>query len=113
VSPGQTIEVDFLGAAEGETVYLERVLATGNGDRVNVGRPLIEGAKVVCTSKGETKGEKIIVLRYKPKTRQRSKIGHRQLYTRLLVDEIVEPGAEEGKTEKVSRRKKEVSEDGA
>ena len=113
MSPGQTIEVDFLGAAEGESVALGRVLAIGNADKVTIGTPSIEGAKVACTSKGEVKGEKIIVLRYKPKTRYRSKMGHRQLYTKLYIDNIVKSGAEEEKIKKVSRHKKEVKEDGA
>jgi large subunit ribosomal protein L21 len=54
-----------------------------------VGNPVIEGAKVVATSLGETKGEKVIVFRYKSKVRYRSKTGHRQLYTKLLVNEII------------------------
>ncbi len=78
-----------------------------------MGTPLIQGAKVVTTSKGEVKGKKIIVFKYKPKVRYRSKRGHRQLYTKLSIDKIVEPETEEEKTEKVSRGKKEVTEDGA
>ncbi len=89
------------------------MLVIGNGDKVTVGTPLIQGAKVVATSKGEAKGKKIIVFKYKPKVRYRSKRGHRQLYTKLSIDKIVEPETEEEKTKKVSRRKKEVTEDGA
>ena len=100
--------------AEGDTVELDRVLLTANGDRVTVGTPTIDGAKVVATSQGEGKGKKIIVLKYKPKVRYRKKTGHRQLYTRLAIDKIVEPGAVESKpTKKVRRRKKEVIESGA
>jgi large subunit ribosomal protein L21 len=43
----------------------------------------------VATSLGETKGEKVIVFRYKSKVRYRSKRGHRQPYTKLLVNEII------------------------
>ncbi len=50
---------------------------------------MIKGAKVVATSLGETKGEKVIVFRYKSKVRYRNKTGHRQAYTKLLVKEII------------------------
>ena len=78
-----------------------------DGDRVTVGEPTVDGAKVIATSQGEGKGKKIIVFKYKPKVRYRRKIGHRQFYTRLTIDKIVEPG------KKVRRRKKEVMASGA
>jgi len=114
VTPGQVIDVDYLGAAEGDTVELNKVLFVADGDRVTVGAPTVEGAKVITTSRGEVKGNKIIVLKYKPKVRYQKKTGHRQLYTRLVVDKIVEPGAKEGEpAKKVRRRKREVIESGA
>jgi len=106
VTPGQAIDVERLDVAEGNTVDLDRVLLIVDGDRVTIGTPAIEGAKVVATSQGEGKGKKIIVLKYKPKVRYRKKTGHRQLYTRLTIDKIVEPA------KKVHRRKREVIESG-
>ena len=109
VTPSQTVDVERLNVAEGDTVELERVLFIADGDKVTIGTPTIDGAKVVATSRGEGKGKKIIVLKYKPKVRYRKKTGHRQLYTRLTIDKIVGPGAKKGKpTAKVQRRKKEV-----
>jgi len=108
--------VERLAVAEGDTVDLDRVLLIAEGDKVTVGTPTIDGAKVVATSQGDGKGKKIIVLKYKPKVRYRRKTGHRQLYTRLVIDKIVEPGAKSGeptKTKKVRRRKKEVTASGA
>jgi len=93
--------------AEGSTVELDRVLLIVDDDKVSVGTPTIDGAKVIATSQGEGKGKKIIVFKYKPKTRYRKKTGHRQLYTRLAIDRIVEP------TKKVRRREKEVIASGA
>ena len=113
VTPGQTVDVERLNVAEGDTVELERVLFIADGDKVTIGTPTIDGAKVVATSRGEGKGKKIIVLKYKPKVRYRKKTGHRQLYTRLTIDKIVGPGAKKGKpTAKVQRRKKEVIQSG-
>jgi len=99
--------------AEGDTVELDKVLFIADGDRVTVGSPTIEGAKVIATSQGEGKGKKIIVFKFKPKVRYRRKMGHRQLYTRLTVDKIVEPGAIQAEPTKKVRRKKEVIESGA
>ncbi len=110
VSPGETIDVERLDVAEGKTVDLERVLLIADGERITVGTPTVDGAKVVATSKGEGKGEKIIVFKYKPKVRYRKKTGHRQRYTRLVIDKIVEPGAAQAKpAKKARRRKKEVT----
>lgn len=110
VSPGQTLDVDRLETAEGDTVLLERVLLIADGERVTVGKPTIQGAKVVATSQGEGKSKKIIVFKYKPKVRYRKKTGHRQFYTRLTIEKISEPGAAEGKPpKKASQRKKEVA----
>jgi len=80
---------------------------------VKVGTPTVDGVKVVATSQGDGKGKKIIVFKYKPKVRYRKKTGHRQLYTRLIVDKIIGPEAISGEpAKKVRRRKKEVTQDG-
>lgn len=112
VNPGQTIDIERLEVAEGNTVELNRVLLIADGERVVVGTPTVDGAKVMATAKGDGKGKKVIVFRYKNKVRSRKKTGHRQLYTRLVIDKIVGPGVEEAKPKK-ARRKKEVSEGGA
>ena len=92
VEPRQTLDVDLLDAPNGETVELDRVLLVSDGDTTHVGSPMIEGAKVVTTSLGLVKGKKIVVFRYRNKTRYRKKTGHRTQYTRLVVDRVVMPG---------------------
>jgi large subunit ribosomal protein L21 len=89
VAPKQTIDVERLDVSEGDKVELDKVLFIGEDKKNLVGSPVIKGAKVVATSLGETKGEKVIVFRYKSKVRYRSKRGHRQIYTKILVNEIV------------------------
>jgi len=114
VTPGQTIDVERLGVPEGNTVELNKVLCIADGDKVTVGEPAVEGAKVIATSQGENKGKKVIVFKYKPKVRYRRKIGHRQFHTRLVIDKIVGPGSSPSEpTKKVRRRKKEVTANGA
>jgi large subunit ribosomal protein L21 len=113
VNPGQTIDVEHLDVAEGDTVELYRVLLIGDGDWLTVGTPTVDGAKVVATAKGAGKGDKVIVFKYKHKVRYRKKTGHRQLHTTLVIDKILGPGAAEEKPKKARKRKKEVTQDGA
>jgi large subunit ribosomal protein L21 len=92
VSPGQTIEVDRLPVEAGGRVELDKVLLIAEGDKVTLGMPNIEGAKVMASVVGEVRGDKIIVFKYKPKVRYRRKTGHRQSYTRLAIEKIVSAG---------------------
>jgi len=94
VAPGQKIDVDRLAVAEGEDIELSRVLLIADGKDTVVGNPTIDGAKVVATCLSEGKGDKVIVFKYKPKVRYRRKKGHRQLYAKLEIKEIVKPGQE-------------------
>jgi len=93
VAPGQAIDVERLDKAQGSKVELERVLLIAQGDKVTIGDPTIKGAKVVATSEGDVKGKKVIIFKYRPKIRYRNKTGHRQVYTRLMIDKIVAPRA--------------------
>jgi large subunit ribosomal protein L21 len=85
---GTTIEVDRLELEVGQPVNLGSVLLLVDGDNVSVGAPLVAGAHVSTTVAEHVKGPKIVVFRYRPKKRYRVKTGHRQQYTRLIVNSI-------------------------
>lgn len=89
VVPGQTVDVEKLPAEAGEIVELDRVLLVSEDDKLAVGSPTVPGAKVIAQVVDQVKGEKVIVFKYKPKTRYRRKTGHRQAYTRLAIKQIV------------------------
>ena len=89
VSAGEIIDVDKLPLEVGEKVELDKVLLVADGEEVRVGQPTIEGAKVLATVTDHVKGPKLIVFKYRPRERYRRKKGHRQAYTRLMIDEIV------------------------
>ncbi len=91
VTKGQVIDVEKLDAEPGQTIELEKVLLVSRDDEVSVGKPTVPGAKVLAKVLGEEKGKKIIVFKYKPKTRYRRKTGHRQVCTRLAIEDII-PG---------------------
>lgn len=86
---GSTIDVDVFESEVGEQIDMQRVLLLVDGESVEVGAPLVAGAKVLATVVEQIKGPKVIVFRYKPKKRIRTKTGHRQKYTRLKIDSIV------------------------
>jgi large subunit ribosomal protein L21 len=124
VTPGQLVRVDHLPAVAGSSVEIDRVLLIADGEKLTVGNPVIAGAKVTAQAQSEGKGEKVYAFRYKAKSRHAVKVGHRQLYTEILINEILPFGAAEAPKKHRTTRKKaeavveepktaEVKEDGA
>jgi large subunit ribosomal protein L21 len=110
---GEPIEVDRLPVNAGDKVGLERVLMLVDGDDVTVGTPTIGELLVNATVLDHFKGPKIVVFKYSPKKRIRVKSGHRQQYTRLMVDSIGKldenrKAAKAEKTEKPAEAKTEA-----
>ena len=87
---GGMIEVDLLHVQPGTSIDITDVLLLVNGDVITVGAPVVSGASVKATVIEHFKGEKTYNFHYKPKKRIRQKTGHRQSYTRLAVEQIVE-----------------------
>lgn len=85
---GQTIDVERLPHAVGESFTIEDVLLIGDGEKTVVGQPTVEGASVNVTVKEQFRGDKVIVFKYRQRTNYRVKRGHRQYHTRLHVDAI-------------------------
>jgi large subunit ribosomal protein L21 len=91
VEVGKTIVVERLAIEVGDEIAFDEVLYVGDA-KPTVGTPVIKGASVTTEVVDQFKGKKIVVFKYKPKTRYRRKQGHRQFYTRLLVKEIATGG---------------------
>jgi len=72
----------------GDEVYLDKVLLVSKEDKVIVGRPVVENAKVVAKITRQARGPKIVVFKYKRRKRYRKKQGHRQEFTGLKITEI-------------------------
>ena len=89
VSEGDVIYVEKLGVADDETVTFGEVLAVGEGDAIKVGAPYVDGASVTGKALvGEGKGKKIIVFKYKAKKGYAKKQGHRQHFTKVVIEKI-------------------------
>ena len=89
---GETIEVDRLPVNAGDKVGLERVLMLVDGEEITVGTPTVGSIQVSATVTEHFKGPKLTIFKYSPKKRIRVKGGHRQQYTRLMVDVIGKAG---------------------
>jgi large subunit ribosomal protein L21 len=89
VEPNQLLDVERLSSDVGAVLELSDVLMVVDGDVVTVGKPQVTGARVVAEVLEHGRGPKIIVFKYKNKTRYRRKNGHRQDYTRLAIRQIL------------------------
>lgn len=88
VEVGDVVQVENFGAEVGEKVEFDEVLMVSSDDGVTIGKPLVEGAKVVATVTDHHRGPKIRIFKYKPKKRARRRMGHRQDYTNIKIDAI-------------------------
>lgn len=86
---GSDVVVDrIIDAEPGKKITLNDVLLVVNDDAVSIGTPYVDSASVDCTVVGEEKGDKIVIMKYRPKKHYRVKTGHRQVYTRITIDSI-------------------------
>ena len=88
VQEGDVIFVEKLIADVDSTVELNEVLAVGTDEGIKIGTPVVEGAKVVAKVVAQGKAKKVIVFKYKSKKDYRRKNGHRQPYTKLVIEKI-------------------------
>jgi len=90
VSKDDTILVERLAAEEGEQIILNDIVMLGDGDKVTIGTPLVDGAGVSATVMRQTRGPKIIIFRRKRRKNHRRTQGHRQDLTLLKINDIAE-----------------------
>lgn len=88
VAEGDVIFVEKLDANDGDVVTFDKVLACSKGDSLVVGTPVVEGATVNAKVVEQGKAKKIIVFKYKSKKDYRRKQGHRQPYTKVVIEKI-------------------------
>jgi large subunit ribosomal protein L21 len=88
VTEGDKLRVEKLNAEVDAEVTLEGVLLVSKDGEVKLGKPFVEGAKVVATVVAQGKAKKVVNFKYKPKTGFHRKKGHRQLFTELQIKSI-------------------------
>ncbi|MFT8393160.1 MAG: 50S ribosomal protein L21 [Liquorilactobacillus ghanensis] len=87
VEAGQVIYVEKLPADAGEKVTFDQVVLVG-GEKTVIGKPFVDGASVVGTVEKQGRERKVVTYKYKPKKHSHTKQGHRQPYTKVVIDEI-------------------------
>ena len=88
VEVGTELEVELLAVEPGQAITLDRVLLVADGDESAIGRPLVADAAVSAEVVRQTRGEKLIAFKYRPKARSRVKKGHRQELTVLRITDV-------------------------
>ncbi|MGL5615335.1 MAG: 50S ribosomal protein L21 [Sarcina sp.] len=88
VQEGDVLFVEKLNAEVDATVELTEVLAVSKDGELKVGAPVVAGAKVVAKVLSQGKAKKVVVFKYKPKKDYRRKNGHRQPYTKIVIEKI-------------------------
>jgi len=95
VSPGKKIKIEKLDAEVGKEVVFDQILLLdlpagrqGKNKKIEIGTPLVEGAKVFGKVLSHGKGKKTIAFSYRPKKRYRRKKGHRQPFTEIEIKTI-------------------------
>ncbi|MEA3506131.1 MAG: 50S ribosomal protein L21 [Elusimicrobiota bacterium] len=88
VEEGKTVRIDDLELEAGKDYVWDNVLLVKNGDDLKIGAPYVKGAKVKGKVRGMVKGPKVVNFKKKRRKGYTRKVGHRQKYTEILVEEI-------------------------
>lgn len=88
VKEGETLRVEKLFAEAGETVELDKVLLVGEGAKIKVGAPYLEGAKVTAKVAANGRGDKVKIIKFRRRKHSRKQMGHRQSFTEIEITGI-------------------------
>jgi large subunit ribosomal protein L21 len=85
VSEGAVLRVEKLEADEGANIVFDRVLLVGDGDKVSVGKPFLEGGKVQAVVMEQGKARKVEIIKFRRRQNYRRTKGHRQQFTQIKI----------------------------
>ncbi len=88
VSPGKKIKIEKIEGEDGKEIVFDKVLLLEKNKKVEIGNPFVKNAKVTGKIVSQGKNKKVIVFKYKPKTRYKVKRGHRQPFTEVEIKTI-------------------------
>ena len=88
VSPKDKVVIEKLEAVTGSAITFDKVLLTDKDGAVSVGKPFLAGSKVTAKVLAQQRGEKLVVFKYRAKSRYRRKTGHRQSETVVEIESI-------------------------
>jgi len=88
VEEGEVLRVEKLRVDEGASFDFDQVLMVGEGEQVQVGSPVVEGARVSATVRGHGRGDKVHIIKFRRRKQYMRRQGHRQSYTEIEVTGI-------------------------
>lgn len=88
VKEGQTLKLEKLEIATGETINFDEVLLTSDGEKINVGAPFVAGAKVTAEVIDHGRGDKVTIIKFRRRKHSMKRQGHRQWYTEVKITGI-------------------------
>ena len=88
VAEGEFLKIEKLEIAAGESITFDRVLLIGNGDDVQIGAPVVDGAKVVAEVIAQGRHDKIRIIKFRRRKHHMKRQGHRQWYTEIKITGI-------------------------
>ncbi|MCO4321523.1 50S ribosomal protein L21 [Aliidiomarina quisquiliarum] len=88
VTEGQTVRLEKLEVATGDTVEFENVLMLSDGDKVTIGAPFVAGGKVTAEVVSHGRGDKIKIVKFRRRKHSRTQMGHRQWYTEVKITSV-------------------------
>lgn len=88
VEEGETLKLEKLEAATGETVSFDKVLMVGEGESVKIGAPYVEGSTVTAEVVAQGRGKKVRIIKFRRRKHSRKQQGHRQWFTEVRITGI-------------------------
>ncbi len=88
VAEGQTVRLEKIEVAPGESVDFDSVLMVSNGDDVKIGKPYVDGGKVTAEVVTHGRGDKIKIVKFRRRKHSRKQAGHRQWFTEVKITGI-------------------------
>lgn len=88
VMQGETLRVEKLEVEAGSNIDFDQILMLGDGEKVTVGTPVVEGAKVSATVKGHGRADKVRIVKFRRRKHFKKQMGHRQHYTEIEITGI-------------------------
>jgi large subunit ribosomal protein L21 len=88
VAQGDVCRIEKLDAEEGAAVELDKVLLIADGDKINIGTPLVSGGKVTAVVKTHGRADKVEIMKFRRRKHHQKRTGHRQYYTEIEITGI-------------------------
>ncbi|MEW5248946.1 50S ribosomal protein L21 [Microbulbifer sp. 2201CG32-9] len=88
VEEGEVLRLEKLEVATGETIGFDKVLMVVDGDKVNIGAPVVDGAKVTAEVVSHGRGEKVKIIKFRRRKHSMKRQGHRQWFTEVKITGI-------------------------